>query len=85
MRQQKPHIPVEELQAPFVGELGKQFPPVLTPEQLADILGLSKKTIEDWIRKGRLDGSFRKRGKHNLIWRDRALNIIFNGKEWTHA
>ena len=28
-----------------------------------------------------VDG-LRKRGKHNLFWRDRALKIIFNGPEW---
>jgi len=35
------------------------------------------------MAKGRLDGTYRKRGKHALFWRDRALNVIFNGKEWT--
>lgn len=35
------------------------------------------------IEVGRLDGAFRNRGKHILIWRDRALDIIFNGPEWT--
>lgn len=57
-------------------------PPILTPAQLAVLLGLSRKTIYEWIARGRLDGAFRKRGKHNLIWRDRALNLIFNGPEW---
>jgi len=34
------------------------------------------------MAKSRLDGAYRKRGKHALIWRDRALDIILNGKEW---
>lgn len=55
---------------------------IMSPAQLAELLGLSVKTIYDWIAHGRLDGAFRKRGKHNLIWRDRALEIIFNGPEW---
>lgn len=46
------------------------------------MLGLSVKTIYEWMSKGRLDGAYRKRGKHALIWRDRALDILFNGKEW---
>jgi excisionase family DNA binding protein len=61
---------------------GAQHPVIMSPAQFADVLGLSVKTIYDWIAQGRLDGAFRKRGKHNLIWRDRALEIIFNGPEW---
>lgn len=57
-------------------------PPILSPQQLAVLLGLSVKTIYEWIARGRLDGAFRKRGKHNLIWRDRAFKILFNGPEW---
>ncbi|MBL9081824.1 MAG: helix-turn-helix domain-containing protein [Planctomycetales bacterium] len=59
------------------------MPVIISPIQLAGVLGLSKKTVYEWIAKGRLDGAFRKRGKHNLIWRDRALEILFNGPEWT--
>lgn len=55
---------------------------ILSPTSLAQILGLSPKTIYEWIAKGRLDGSFRKRGKHLLIWRDRAIAILMNGREW---
>lgn len=57
-------------------------PPILSAQQLAVLLGLSVKTVYEWIARGRLDGAFRKRGKHNLIWRDRALKLIFNGPEW---
>ncbi len=81
-----PHKPKpfseEELALAFpVG--GDAAPPVLSPQQLAAMLGLSRKTIYEWISRGRLDGAFRRRGKHTLIWRDRALNLIFSGKEWT--
>lgn len=82
MRQRKPNLSAQELQAPFTGALAEQFPPILTPAVLAALLLLSPKTIYEWIAKGRLDGAFRKRGKHVLIWRDRALDLIFNGKEW---
>ena len=37
----------------------------------------------EWMASGRLDGAYRKRGKHALIWRDKALDILFTGKEWT--
>ena len=84
MRQRKPNISTEELQAPFTGALAEQFPPILTPVLLAALLHLSPKTMYEWIAKGRLDGAFRKRGKHVLIWRDCALEHIFNGREWNN-
>jgi excisionase family DNA binding protein len=52
---------------------------VISPEELAAIVGVTKKTIYLWIAKGRLDGSFTKVGKHILIWRDKAIDILFNG------
>jgi excisionase family DNA binding protein len=73
----------EEIQRAFAGTAGEVIPPVLSPNQLAQLLGLKVKTIYEWISKGRLDGTFRKRGKHVLIWRDRAVETIFAGKEWT--
>ena len=63
---------------------GLRYRPILTPAQLADLVQVSVKTLYEWIAKGRLDGAFRKRGKHVLIWRDRALDLLFNGPEWNH-
>jgi hypothetical protein len=71
-----------ELQAPFNGEHPDACPVIVSPARLASLLGLSVKTIYAWIAAGRLDGCFRKRGKHNLIWRDKALDRIFNGPDW---
>ena len=71
-----------EIQQAFADGTGTQFGPILTVPQLAELVQISPKTIYEWIAKGRLDGAFRKRGKHNLIWRNRALDILFNGKEW---
>jgi len=78
----KPQITSDEIARAFTPELTAEYPPVLSPARFAKLVGLSPKTISEWIRKGRLDGALRKRGKHNLIWRDRALDILFNGKEW---
>jgi excisionase family DNA binding protein len=72
----------DEIQQAFAEGSGAQFPPILNVAQLAELLQISVKTIYEWIAKGRLDGAFRKRGKHHLIWRDRAIEILFNGKEW---
>lgn len=71
-----------EISQAFAEGPGAQFPPIMSVAQLAELAQLSSKTIYEWIAKGRLDGAFRKRGKHHLIWRDRAIDILFNGKEW---
>ena len=71
-----------EIQQAFADGTGTDFPPILKVTQLADLVHVSPKTVYEWVAKGRLDGAFRKRGKHLLIWRDRAIDILFNGKEW---
>ena len=72
----------DEIQQAFAEGHGAQFPVILTVPELAELTRISPKTLYEWIAKGRLDGAFRKRGKHHLIWRDRAIDIIFNGKNW---
>ena len=73
----------EEIQRALLANGRESVPPILSPEQLGQVLGLSRKTIYEWLARGRLDGAFRKRGKHILVWRDRALNLIFNGPDWS--
>ena len=68
----------------FTGDLAQQFPPILSPTALARLLGAKVKTIYGWIADGRLDGCFRKRGKYNLILRDKALERLFNGPQWSN-
>jgi excisionase family DNA binding protein len=77
-------ISKEEIRQAFAGPGADVTPPILSPTGLAALLNLSRKTIDDWLSKGRLDGAFRRRGKHVLIWRDRALDILFNGPDWSH-
>jgi len=72
----------DEIERAFAESSNSKTGPILSPQQLAELLNLSVKTIYEWIARGRLDGAFRKRGKHNLIWRDRALNTVFNGPDW---
>jgi excisionase family DNA binding protein len=72
----------DEIDRAFAASSDSKTGPILSTQQLAELLNLSVKTIYEWIAKGRLDGAFRKRGKHNLIWRDRALKVLFNGPEW---
>ena len=82
-RKRKRILTKDELQRPFVDVEGHDRLPVISPAQLAALCGVSTKTIYHWIAAGRLDGTFRKRGKHVLIWRDRALDTLFNGPDWT--
>lgn len=83
MSRKPPALTAADLSRPFGGDLAVRYPPVLSPRQLADLLGKSRKTVYDWLARGRLDGAARRRGKHVLIWRDRALEILFSGREWT--
>lgn len=80
MAPRKTVVSIADLQKSFGPDSG--VPAILSPHQLAELLGLSVKTIYEWIAKGRLDGAFRKRGKHNLIFRDRALSLLFDGPDW---
>ncbi len=84
MNGRRPALSAEEIARAFRGAPGDHYPVILSPAMLADLLGLSVKTIYEWIAKGRLDGAFRKRGKHVLLWRDRAIDTLMNGKDWTH-
>ena len=84
MSSRKRPISKEEIRQAFAGPTGETVPPILSPARLAALLDLSPKTIYEWIAQERLDGAFRKRGKHVLIWRDRALDLLFNGPEWQH-
>ena len=70
-----------EIQQAVADGTGTPIPIILTTDQVAKLLQISPSTVSDWKAKGRFDGAFRKRGKHNLYWRDRVIEIIFNGKE----
>jgi len=83
MSAKKPNLTDNEIARPFTGEQAERFPAILSPEQLGELLGISVKTIYECMAKGRLDGAYRKRGKHAMFWRDLAIDIIFNGKDWS--
>lgn len=71
-----------EIQQSLAEGSGTSLPPILTVDQLAQLLQVSPKTVYQWKAQGRLDGAFRKRGKHILVWRDRVIDLLFNGPEW---
>ena len=49
----------EAIAAAYFRANGQADRPIVSPEQLAELLTLSRKTIYAWIAQGRLDGSFR--------------------------
>ncbi|WP_020467948.1 helix-turn-helix domain-containing protein [Zavarzinella formosa] len=71
-------LTVDEIQAAFHGPWADSYPPVLTPDQLALLCRVSKKTIYGWSSEGRLDAAKFRAGKHLRFWRDRALISLFN-------
>jgi excisionase family DNA binding protein len=76
----KQAISRDEIRRAFDGD--DRWKPIMTPAELASLHGLSVKTIYAWLAAGRLNGAYRKRGKHCLIWRDRAVELLFNGPDW---
>lgn len=83
MRKRPPKLTPEEVRQAFEFGSGAGVPVILTPAHLADLLHVSIKTVYAWMEAGRLDGATRKRGKRVFIWRDRVLDILFNGKDWS--
>ena len=81
-RKRKQILTKEEIASAFAEGDVSRYPAILKIKQLAELLNMSQKTIYEWKAKGWLDGSFRKRGKHILIWRDKVLDLLFNGEEW---
>ncbi len=55
-----------------------KFPPILTIDQVADLLQVSKATLYDWSSRGLLRGCSRKIGKRLRFFRDKLLLHVFN-------
>ena len=73
----------DEIAAAFAQPPLDGYRPIITPAQLAEITGRSRSTVYFWIAQGRLDGAIRRRGKGVLIWRDKAVGLLFNGPDWS--
>lgn len=81
-RHQKQMLTGEEISSAFEGKWADRYPPHLTHDLAAEMLGISASTLYEWKAKGRLKGCCRQRGKHNFFWRDKLIDTIYNGKEW---
>jgi excisionase family DNA binding protein len=55
-----------------------KFPPILSIEQVAEMLQVPRATIYDWRSRGLLTGCCRKVGKHLRFIRDKLLFRVFN-------
>lgn len=75
-------VSLDEIQRAFERPPWNKYGPIITPGQLAEIVGRSRSTIYHWLRLGRLDGTFRSRGKGHLLWRNKAIEKILNGPNW---
>ena len=60
----------------------KRLGPILTADQMADLLSLSRSTLYFWIAQGHFARAARKQGKRQLFWRNRAVQAIFNDPHW---
>jgi hypothetical protein len=77
-------LTLEEIHAAFPAEARAAAPaPILTPAQFAALAGLPLKTVYAYLENGQMHGCHRRRGKHQLIWRDRAIQALFNGTDFS--
>ena len=75
-------LQLDEIRRAFERPPWNKYGPMISPEEMAEITGRSRSTIYLWIEAGRLNGAVRRRGKGILIWRDKAIGLLFNGPEW---
>lgn len=59
------------------------YPPVLTVEQAAALVGVPKQTVYAWSSQGLLRGCSRRVGKHLRVLRSKFIQKVFN--EGLHA
>jgi hypothetical protein len=65
-------LTLPEVHAAFEADGAYTYLPILGPGKFAELAGVSVNTIYHWLEHGQFHGCHRRRGKHQLIWRDRA-------------
>ena len=72
-------LTAKELAAAFSDPTwSKKYPPLMSIDQTAELLQISKDTIYDWRSRGLLKGCCRKVGKHLRFFRDRLIQKLMN-------
>ena len=62
----------------------ERFPPVMSPDQAAELVQIPKQTLYDWSSRGLLGDCSFKAGKHLRIFRNRFLKLLASGG-FSHA
>ncbi len=60
------------------GDWATRYPPLLTVEEAAALLQVSRSTIYQWHSSGRLAGCAQRLGKHLRFYRDRLILKLMN-------
>jgi len=69
----------KEISALFApSQWAERFLPVLTVDQVAELLSVPKATVYDWSSRDLLEGCCAKVGKHLRFVRDRLIQKVFN-------
>lgn len=72
----------DEVNALFDNWAADKWPPVLTVDQAAELLHVSKSTLYEWHSRGRLRGCCRRRGKNLRFLRNRLIQTFFSEEDW---
>ena len=75
-------LSAEELKA-IVDSLEPTLRVTMKTRDVAEFLKVSLLTIYDWVFKGHLEGTYRKRGKYLIFVTSRLIDKVFNGKDWS--
>lgn len=71
----------KEIAAAFGNDAAGDFPPILTMEQVSEMLQVPMSTLKQWKTEGRFDGCFRRVGKRVRWFRDRVIEKYFNANQ----
>lgn len=73
-------LSIEEIQQAFVNpQDAARFPPILTIEEAAELMRIPVATLYDWSSRGLLHDCARRVGKYLRFFRDRFVQIAFDG------
>ncbi len=74
-------LTLREANALFEGSAwSEKFPPLLSVEQVAELLQVPKSTVYCWSSQGLLDPCKCRVGKHLRLQRDRFVQLVSEGK-----
>lgn len=73
----------QEITAAFADpEVLAKFPPILGPDRMAELLGISRATLYLWLQLGHFATATYQRRRNIVLWRDGAIEVVFNHPKW---